>query len=170
MNARAMVLLAGVGLALPGLAAAQTPLDQAWVNAGFYSLHFKRDEGLQDFNPGLGVEWPLDDTFSLTAGAFYNSDRETSGYLGLYMMPLRWGPAKFGVVTGVFSGYPNYFGGRAFPAILPVVAIEGRNWGLNVALIPEIKDQLHGAISFQLKYRFGAPADSGVSGGSGAPR
>jgi hypothetical protein len=157
MKARALLLLAGLALALPDLASAQTPLAQTWVNAGFYSYHFKRDEGLEDFNPGLGVEWPLDDTFSLTAGAFHNSDRKTSGYLGIYMMPLRWGPAKFGVVAGVFTGYPQYFGGAAFPALLPTVAIEGRHWGLNIALIPEIKDQLHGAISFQLKYRFEAP-------------
>jgi hypothetical protein len=36
-----------------------------------------------------------------------------------------------------------------------VAAIEGKNWGLNIAYVPTIKNRLYGAITFQLKYRFG---------------
>jgi hypothetical protein len=35
-----------------------------------------------------------------------------------------------------------------------VVALEGRQLGLNVSFVPTVQDKLHGAISFQLKYRF----------------
>jgi hypothetical protein len=32
--------------------------------------------------------------------------------------------------------------------------LEAGHWGLNVALVPPLKDRLYGALSFQLKYRF----------------
>jgi hypothetical protein len=149
---------------LPGAALAQAPLSQVWINPGFYSYHFDRNENLADGNPGLGVEWPINETFSLTAGGFRNSDRERSYYLGAYVMPFEWGGVKFGAAIGGFNGYPNYRDGGWFPAIIPTAAIEGRHWGLNIGFIPEYKDRLHGAISFQLKFRFEAPPLSGGSG------
>ena len=60
-------LLAGACLLLPGLALAQADISQVWINPGFYSLHFDRNKGLEDANPGLGIEWPIDKTFSVTA-------------------------------------------------------------------------------------------------------
>ena len=124
-------------LLLPGLALAQADIGQVWINAGFYSLHFDRDKGLEDFNPGLGIEWPLDKTFSLTAGAFRNSDRERSHYLGLYVMPFEFHGVKFGAVVGGFDGYPTTNNGGWFPALIPDRAIEGKNWGLNIAIVPD---------------------------------
>jgi hypothetical protein len=32
--------------------------------------------------------------------------------------------------------------------------MEAEHWGLNVMLVPPLKDRLYGAVSFQLKYRF----------------
>jgi hypothetical protein len=147
--------LAVAGLLLPSLAFAQvTDIRQAWINPGFYSLHYDRHEGLEDANPGIGIEWPLDKTYSLTAGRFRNSNRAYSNYLGLYAMPFEFHGVRLGVVAGGFDGYPNYRDGNWFPALLPVAAIEGKHWGLNVAIIPTIKNRLYGAISFQVKYRF----------------
>jgi len=37
---------------------------------------------------------------------------------------------------------------------LPVATLESGNFGLNVALVPPMKDRLYGAVSFQLKFRF----------------
>jgi len=45
-------LLAGACLLLPGLALAQADISQVWINPGFYSLHFDRNKGLEDANPG----------------------------------------------------------------------------------------------------------------------
>jgi hypothetical protein len=59
-----------------------------------------------------------------------------------------------GVVAGVFNGYPNAYQGGWFPALIPTASLEGQHWGLNVALVPPLKDRLYGAVSFQLKYRF----------------
>lgn len=129
-------------------------LARTWVNPGFYSYHFERDKNLNNVNTGLGIEVPLSDRYSLTAGVFENSDRATSHYVGLYVMPFDIGPFKAGAVVGGFNGYPNANHGGWFPAIIPVVALEGRQLGLNVSFVPTVQDKLHGAISFQLKYRF----------------
>jgi hypothetical protein len=135
-------------------AAHAVDLASTWVNPGFYSYHFERDKNLNNTNTGLGIEVPLNDTYSLTAGVFENSNRATSHYLGLYVMPFDIGPFKLGAVVGGFNGYPNANHGGWFPALIPVVALEGRQLGLNVSLVPTVHDKLHGAISFQLKYRF----------------
>ncbi len=143
-------------LTLPGLALAEPDFDlgKVWFNAGFYSYHYDRDRGLEDKNPGIGFEWPIDETYSLTAGLFRNSDRQRSHYLGLYVMPFEFHGVKLGAVVGGFDGYPNYRNGNWFPTLIPTAAIEGKHWGLNVAVIPEIKNRLYGAITLQLKYRF----------------
>jgi hypothetical protein len=148
-------LLAWLAFA-PGIAFAQADVGKAWFNAGFYSHHFNRDKGLADGNPGLGIEWPLDETYSLTAGLFRNSDRERSHYVGLYVMPVEFQGVKLGAVVGAFDGYPRSNNGGWFPALIPTAAIEGKNWGLNIAIVPTIRNRLYGAVSFQLKYRFGA--------------
>lgn len=152
-------LLAGACLLLPALACAQADISQVWINPGFYSLHFDRNKGLEDFNPGIGIEWPIDKTFSATAGRFRNSDREYSNYIGLYVMPFEFHGVKLGAVVGGFDGYQMTNNGGWFPALIPTAAIEGKHWGLNVAIIPSIKNKLYGAISFQLKYRFSDGSD-----------
>ncbi len=146
-------LLPWLGL-LPSLAFAEFDIGKTWINAGFYSYHYDRNKGLEDANPGIGFEYPFNETYSLTAGAFRNSDRERSSYVGLYVMPLEFHGVKLGAVVGGFDGYPHYRDGGWFPALIPTAAIEGKNWGLNIAVIPTIKNRLYGAISFQLKYRF----------------
>ena len=163
MSPRHALLLPTVLLAmaaLPGAAQAQESSDvlsRLWINPGFYSLHFDRDKDLENANYGLGVEWVLNDQWSLTAGAFHNSDRERSHYVGAYFMPFEWQGIKFGAAVGAFDGYPNYKDGGWFPALIPTAAYESRYWGLNVGIIPSYKDRLHGALTFQFKFRFAAP-------------
>jgi hypothetical protein len=124
-----------------------------WLNAGFYTLHFDHDKGLRNANPGLGLEWALNDTYALTAGGFKNSDHQHSNYLGMYVMPWRWKSFKLGAVVGTFDGYPRANQGGWFPALVPMVSFEGERWGLNTAIIPSVMDKLNGGISFQLKYK-----------------
>lgn len=125
-----------------------------WLNAGFYSAHFDTDKGLRNANPGLGFEYRLNNDWSATAGRFINSDSAHSSYVGAYYQPWTVSGIKLGVVGGVFNGYPKAFEGGWFPAVLPVATLEQGLWGLNVALVPPLKDRLYGAVSFQLKYRF----------------
>jgi len=147
-----LILALATAAVLP--AAQAVDLASTWVNPGFYSFHFERDKNLNNANLGLGIEVPLSNTYSFTAGVFENSNRATSHYVGLYVMPFEIGPFKAGAVVGGFNGYPNANQGGWFPALIPVIALEGRQLGLNVSFVPTVQDQLHGAISFQLKYRF----------------
>jgi hypothetical protein len=133
---------------------AQWDASRLWVNAGFYSAHFDTDKGLRNANPGLGLEYTLDERWSVTAGRFINSDNADSSYVGAYYQPWRLGPVKLGVVGGAFNGYPKAFNGGWFPALIPTATVESGHWGLNVALVPPYKDRLYGALSFQLKFRF----------------
>lgn len=136
-----------------GLARADFDASRLWLNAGFYSAHFDTHKGLRNANPGLGAEYTLDDSWSLTAGRFINSDNARSSYVGAYYQPWRLAGAKLGVVGGAFNGYPKAFNGGWFPALIPVASWEGERFGLNVALVPPLQNRLYGAVSFQLKVR-----------------
>jgi hypothetical protein len=140
-------------LVLAPMARAQTESPAVWLNAGFYTAHFSRNHQLRDANPGLGLEYSLNADTRLTAGRFLNSDNAYSNYLGVYYQPWQLGTWKAGAAAGLFNGYPKAFGGGWFPAVLPVVSWEGNSLGINVALVPEIKNRLYGGFSFQLKYR-----------------
>ena len=133
---------------------AEFDASRLWVNAGFYSAHFDTHKGLRNANPGIGVEYRIDPNRSATAGQFRNSNNANSNYVGAYYQPWTWAGVKLGVVAGAFNGYPNADEGGWFPALIPTASLEGQHWGLNVALVPPLKDRLYGAVSFQLKYRF----------------
>lgn len=135
---------------------AEFDASRLWVNAGFYSAHFDTQKGLRNANPGIGVEYRIDPTWSVTAGRFRNSNNADSSYLGAYYQPWTFAGVKLGAVVGAFNGYPNAYNGGWFPALIPTATLESSHWGLNVALVPPLKDRLYGAVSFQLKYRFRA--------------
>lgn len=129
------------------------PLSEVWVNPGMISYHYQRDKDLNDFNPGLGVEYRYSTTWSVTGGVFYNSDREYSRYAGFYWQPLAFGKVRLGAVVGGFDGYPKMKDGGWFLAAIPMASYESGNLGLNFGLVPHYKDRLYGALSFQFKYR-----------------
>jgi hypothetical protein len=139
-------------LALAIVAAAPAALADIWINPGFYSHHFDKSKDLNNNNHGFGVEATISKTYSVTAGVFENSDRQTSHYIGAYVMPFQVGALKAGAAVGAFDGYPKMRDGSWFPAILPVMAIEGRRIGLNISYTPKIGDKLNSALSFQVKF------------------
>lgn len=146
-----------LGACLCGLHAhAEFDASRLWLNAGFYSAHFDTDKGLRNANPGIGFEYRIDPVWSATAGHFRNSNNADSHYLGAYFQPWTYAGIKLGVVAGAFNGYPNAYNGGWFPAVIPAASLEHGHWGLNLALVPPLKDRLYGAVSFQLKYRFRA--------------
>jgi hypothetical protein len=128
------------------------PFRSLWINPGLYSIHFQ-DKGFKNNNYGLGLEYRYSDTQSVSAGGFKNSDYKVSHYLSWYWEPLSLGPVKLGATIGALDGYPKYKDGGWFIAALPVASYEGKLFGLNVLLAPNYKDRLHGALSFQLKFR-----------------
>jgi hypothetical protein len=139
-------------LALAVVVAAPAAFADIWVNTGFYSHHFDKEKNLNNNNHGFGVEATVSKTYSLTAGVFENSNRQTSHYVGAYVMPFQVGALKAGVAVGAFDGYPLMREGGWFAAVVPTMAIEGRRLGLNVSLIPKIGDKVNSAIAFQVKF------------------
>ena len=126
---------------------------QLWINPGMASYHFQRDQNLNNGNWGAGLEYRFNTVASVTAGRFYNSDRQYSNYAGVYYQPIAIGPIKIGAVVGGFNGYPSTNNGGWFAAALPALTWEGDWVGANVFVIPTLGDRVHGAISLQLKFK-----------------
>jgi len=139
-------------LAFTVAVAAPVAMADVWINPGFYSHHFDKSKDLNNNNHGFGVEATISNTYSLTAGVFENSDRQTSRYLGAYVMPFQVGALKAGAAIGAFDGYPKMRDGGWFPALIPTMAIEGRRLGLNISYTPKIGDKVNSALSFQVKF------------------
>ena len=130
-----------------------TRRNELWLDTGFATYHFQSDKDLNGRNPGIGVEYKFSDNMAVTAGRFFNSDREHSRYAGLYYQPWSWGGVRFGAVVGGFDGYPKMREGGWFLAAIPAATFEYKRVGVNVAVVPTYKDRLHGGISVQLKFK-----------------
>lgn len=129
------------------------PLSEFWLNGGFISHHFQTDQGLNNQNWGLGGEYRYSTTSAVTLGQFYNSDRQTSHYAGWYWQPLAIDAFRFGAVLGGFDGYPRMRNGGWFVAAIPVISYDYQRVGVNLAVVPTIRDRLYGALSVQLKVK-----------------
>jgi hypothetical protein len=131
------------------------PMSQFWLDSGFATYHLDRSRDLNGRNGGLGAEYRFRGDLALTAGRFYNSDREYSNYAGAIWQPFAIGPVRLGAVAGVFNGYPRMRNGGWFPALIPVVTLEYQRVGVNFGIIPTYKDRLYGGLSVQLKFKLG---------------
>jgi hypothetical protein len=129
------------------------PTREFWIDSGFATYHFDRDKDLNGRNGGLGAEYRFRGDLALTAGRFYNSDREYSNYAGVIWQPFALGPVRLGAVVGAFSGYPHMRNGGWFPALIPAATIEYKRVGVNIGFVPSYKDRLYGGISVQLKFQ-----------------
>lgn len=152
-------LLAGCSPAVL-LAADASPKEfasQLWISPGIYSAHFDRSKNLRNDNPGLSIEYQFAEDHSVAGGSYINSNGARTHYGAYAWRPLHAEVAglkvRAGVALGVFDGYPFYRDGAPFIAPLPVIGIEGERFGVNVIVIPTIRDRLYGALSLQLKFR-----------------
>lgn len=97
----------------------------AWLIEGFLSHHFRKNGRLRDENYGLGVQVPVSDALSVTAGFYRNSFDSNSSYMGYLWQPIsrRYGSlrAKAGFVVTVIDGYRMVRDGQWFLAAVPVV-------------------------------------------------
>ena len=129
------------------------PLDEIWLNAGFYSYHFERNKNLEDNNIGLGIEYRYSSINSVIAGRFHNSSRQISSYAAWLFQPYSWNNIRLGLLIGVINGYPKANNGDWFPLALPVVSFEYKYVGFNFTAVPTYQDILHGSLSLQLKVK-----------------
>lgn len=135
--------------ASPAPAWAQGPV---WVNIGGFSRHFVRGKGYNENNLGLGLELRTSGEVSLMAGYYVNSMRRDTQYAAVNWQPWTLGDWRLGVAVGVMNGYPAVARGGTFFAALPMASYEGARFGVNVGLIPSIKD-VDGALLVQFKMR-----------------
>ncbi len=129
------------------------PLEELWLNPGFYSYHFEQDKNFDNDNWGLGAEYRYSTSNSVTLGRFHNSDRQNSNYAAWYWQPLQIDSIRLGGLIGIIDGYPNAFDGNWFPMLLPAASYEYKNLGINLTIVPTYQDVVHGSISLQLKLR-----------------
>jgi hypothetical protein len=146
-----------VAFALGARAAEPASSPQVWLSPGFFSYHFDRDEELREDNTGLGVEVAFAAEHVLTAGSFINSTGQRSRYGAYQWRPLHWHAAglsvRAGVALGVIDGYPRMRDGGAFIGAVPLLAVEGRYFGVNLTAFPAFDERVESGIAVQFKLR-----------------
>jgi hypothetical protein len=130
----------------------QKPAGELWLNVGGFSRHFERQAGHNENNVGLGLEYRTSDELSFMAGSYRNSVRKNTTYAAVNWQPLLMGSFKLGAAVGLMNGYPAMNRGGTFFAALPMATYEGRRFGVNLGLIPSMKD-VDGAVILQFKVR-----------------
>ena len=129
------------------------PHAELWLNPGFYAYHFQRNRNLNNNAAGFGAEYRYSATSAIAAGAFHNSNWSSSRYLAYYWRPVALGPMRFGAVVGVIDGYPGTRKGGWFPVAIPTASVDYGRVGVNVFLIPTIRNSVNGSITFQLNVK-----------------
>lgn len=152
-----MPFLAALGCcaALASPARGEENAPQVWINGGLLSYHFDRSKDYRERNWGLGAEAIIAPDHALMLGTYLNSENGRSHYAGYQWRPLHWQPYGFNVSAGlagsVIDGYPTMNNRGWFLAAMPVLAIEGKRFGVNLILVPNFN---HGsAIAAQLKLK-----------------
>ena len=125
---------------------------QVWLNVGGFSRHFDRQAGHNENNFGLGIEYRTSPEIAYMAGSYRNSVRKNTHFAAVNWQPWTMGGFKLGAAVGVMNGYPAMNRGGNFFAALPMATYEGRRFGVNVGLIPSMKD-VDGAVVVQFKLR-----------------
>ena len=150
-----------LGAALPAFAqsapAAESPhwqdrSGEVWLNVGGFSRHFNRQANHNENNLGLGLEYRTSSELSFMAGSYHNSVRKNTHYAAVNWQPWSMGSFKLGAAVGLMNGYPAMNRGGTFFAALPMATYEGRRFGVNLGLIPSMKD-VDGAVILQFKMR-----------------
>jgi len=121
-----------------------------WAVATVRSYHHQRNKKHNEDNWGLGVERNLTRDWTAAAGFYDNSYDKRSVYAGMIWAPVHVGHFHFGLSGGIVDGYEKH----PFSFFLfPIMAVQGKNYGINLALVPSVHDS-YTVIGLQLKTRF----------------
>jgi len=120
-----------------------------WLSATVASYHSNRDAEYNERNYGLGFEYGAADRWRAVGGVYDNSYYRTTVYGGaLYLYPVSQS-IKVGVMLGLASGYSHVVGPLA-PVALPTIAIEGKQFGANIGVMPSRGGGI-GTVGLQVK-------------------
>lgn len=156
MERTLILLLVLFGGALPVHA------DQLGIVLNGRSIHLGTKESLNEANLGAGLEYhyTTDNNWVpfLTVSGFRDSNENMSYYAGggiKHRFQLGSKPNQFYVDTGAvvfLMTREDYRSNRPFPGILPVVSLGIRNFALNIAYVPDIREPMQELVFFQLVY------------------
>jgi len=124
--------------------------DDVWLSATIASYHSNRNIEHNERNWGLGFEYGLSDNWRAVGGAYRNSYWRTSAYAGLLWLPVRVGPFRAGTTLAGATGY----NGPVDLVVMPTIAWEGKQFGVNLGVMPAIDRKIVNVIGLQLKARF----------------
>lgn len=104
--------------------------------------------GYNEQNTGIGAEVRKLDDFC-TAGVLKNSMSDTSIYLGCGHR--WWAGSRTRIGAGFFAGAVRYPSSKlnTLPALLPVLSVESRNFGVNLIVIPAVTEDMVTAVLAQ---------------------
>jgi len=120
--------------------------ERDWVSATVGSYHENRDRGYNEFNYGLGAELALPWEKWRFAGGFYENSYERTTWYALAVREV-WsvGNWKLGIAAGGVTGYTS---GRVDSVVAPIIAWEGKRFGVNLfPVTPSV-------IGLQVKMRY----------------
>lgn len=123
----------------------------AWMVMNLISKHMSNQPGMNESNPGLGVEYPIGQDLSAVGGFYKNTQGRNSMYGGLEYMPIAAGPMRFGGSLGGVTGYDK---ASVLPMLALKAAYESPDFGVNVQAIPNPIDWKRSAIGLQFKKPF----------------
>jgi hypothetical protein len=125
-----------------------------WVVPGAASWHANRERAFNEVHAGLGAEWQARPTVAVLAGAHCNSNERASVYAAATWQPVAWQLASTTVRPGIAAGLATGYRDGNTPVLRagPMVALEGRTWGINVTGAPRI-GSIDGFVAVQLKVR-----------------
>lgn len=165
MKTSGWVRAAGLSLLLAagGAHAQQTAPPQWWVDVNLGSQHFGGEdeflpegERFNEFNPGVGIEVQWQPRHGVAAGYFRNSVDRDSLYALYHYTPLAFGRhLRIGGMVGAVTGYPGYNDGGIAPAGGLIAKLERERIGVNLIVLPRIRNVTPTTLGLQFKLRIG---------------
>ncbi len=127
------------------------PVDRFSLVFETRSYHF--EEGYNNFNPGIGFEYRLNNTFHIGAGGYYNSLERFSGYA---LAGAETSGKRFfgvGAEAGIVTGYDW----AVTPAAMPYVRLGSRESRVNakIDVMPPIPGVTPALVTLQLRVKLG---------------
>lgn len=126
-----------------------------WITASAVSYHLDRSikarDNMNERNAGLGIEHSISDKYDLRAvsGAYNNSFRRDTVYIGALYLPVSYGPFKAGLQAGLATGYQH----AVIPYAAGVLSVEYKRVGLNLIYLPKADPKTTAVIGLQVKFR-----------------
>lgn len=109
-----------------------------------FSLH--QDTAMNDHTPGAGVECQ-GGAFVAAAGAYRNSENQTSAYAAAGGLADLGAGFRAGAVAGVVTGY-SYADGGAMPMAAGVVTWDAGPFEVQAFIVPHVEGVTHAAVQF----------------------